>query len=88
MTYKGSDAGEHLRTVTPDSTAITVNLHHSLIKLPDDNYQSRAFHPYSGFWSNSYADYASDIDQPLIQRSIPRHRLSKKDASLAISEAV
>jgi hypothetical protein len=88
VTYKGSDAGEHLRTVTPDSTAITVNLHHSLIKLPDNNYQSRAFHPYSGFWSNSYADYASDIDQPLIQRSIPRHRLSKKDASLAISEAV
>ena len=88
VTYKGSDAGEHLRTVTPDSTAVTVNLHHSLIKLPDDNYQSRAFHPYSGFWSNSYADYASDIDQPLIQRSIPRHRLNKKDVTLAISEAV
>ncbi len=88
VTYKGSDAGEHLRSVTPDSTAVTVNLHHSLIKLPDDNYQSRAFHSYSGFWSNSYADYASDIDQPLIQRSIPRHRLSKKDASLTLSEAV
>jgi hypothetical protein len=88
VTYKGSEAGDHLRSVTPDSTAVTVNLHHSLIKLPDDNYKIRAFHPYSGFWSNSYADYASDIDQPLIQRSIPRHRLSKKDASLAISEAV
>jgi hypothetical protein len=88
VTYKGSEAGDHLRSVTPDSTAVTVNLHHSLSKLPDDNYKIRAFHPYSGFWSNSYADYASDIDQPLIQRSIPRHRLSKKDASLAISEAV
>jgi hypothetical protein len=88
VTYKGNGAGDHLRSVTPDSTAVTVNLHHSLIKLPDDNYQIRAFHPYSGFWSNSYADYASDIDQPLIQRSIPRHRLRKKDTSLAISEAV
>ena len=59
-----------------------------MIKLPDANYQTRAFHPNSGFWSNSYANYASAIDQPLIQRSIPRHRLSKKDASLAVSEAV
>ena len=88
LTYKGSGAGNHLRSVTPDSTAITVNLHHSLIKLPDANYQTRAFHPNSGFWSNSYADYASGIDQPLIQRNIPRHRLNKKDASLTVSEAV
>jgi len=88
ITYKGSNAGTYLRSVTPDSTAITVNLHHSLIKLPDANYKVREFHPNSGFWSNSYADYASGIDQPLIKRSIPRHRLSKKDASLAISEAV
>jgi len=88
VTYKGSGAGNHLRSVTPDSTAVTVNLHHSLIKLPDNNYQPRDFHPYSGFWTNSYADYASGIDQPLITRSIPRHRLSKKDKNLAVSEAV
>ncbi len=88
VTYKGSGAGDYLRSVTPDSTAITVNLHHSLIKLPDANYQTRTFHPNSGFWSNSYADYASGIDQPLIQRNIPRHRLNKKDVNLAVSEAV
>lgn len=88
ITYKGSGAGKYLRSVTPDATAVTVNLHHSLIKLPDDKYQPRAFHPYSGFWSTSYADYASDIDQPLIQRNIPRHRLTKKNAALAMSEAV
>jgi hypothetical protein len=92
VTFTGSGAGQYLKSVTPDSSAITVNLHHSLIKLPDDKYQSRAFHPYSGFWANSYADYSSDIDQPLIKRSIPRHRLSKKDPKAALtgksSEAV
>jgi len=88
ITYKGSGAGNHLRSVTPDSTAVTVNLHHSLIKLPDNNYQPRTFHPYSGYWSTSYADYASDIEQPLVQRNIPRHRLNKKDASLSVSEAI
>jgi hypothetical protein len=88
VTYKGSGAGKYLRSVTPENTAITVNLHHSLIKLPDDKYQTRAFHPFSGFWSNSYADYASAIEEPLIKRVIPRHRLAKKDPSAKISEAI
>ncbi|MCO4800112.1 MAG: zinc-dependent metalloprotease [Colwelliaceae bacterium] len=88
ITYKGNGAGKYLRSVTPDSSAVTVNLHHSLIKLPDDNYQARAFHPFSGFWSNSYADYASAIDEPLVQRVIPRHRLQKKDPLAIVSEAI
>ena len=43
VTFKGSDAGSYLKSVTPDSSAVTVHLHHSLIKLPDNNYQSREF---------------------------------------------
>lgn len=88
VTYKGSKAGAHLRSVTPDASAVTVNLHHSLIKLPDDGYQTRKFHPYSGFWENSYADYASAIDEPLIKRNIPRHRLMKKNPQAKVSEAI
>ena len=88
VTYKGSKAGAHLRSVTPDASAVTVNLHHSLIKLPDDGYQIRKFHPYSGFWESAYADYASAIDEPLIKRNIPRHRLMKKNPQAKISEAV
>ena len=81
VTFKGSGEGSHLKSVTPDSSAVTVHLHHSLIKLPDENYQKREFHPYSGFWSIEYADYASQIDEPLIKRFIPRHRLAKKNAN-------
>ena len=88
VTYTGSGAGSHLKSVTPDSSAITVHLHHSLIKLPDNNYQTREFHPYSGFWSIEYADYASQIDKPLIKRLIPRHRLTKKNLNAEKSDAV
>lgn len=92
VTFKGSGAGRHLKSVTPDPSAVTVHLHHSLIKLPDDNYQTREFHPYSGYWSMEYADYASAIDEPLIKRLIPRHRLAKKNptktASNKLSKAV
>ncbi|MBA6297096.1 zinc-dependent metalloprotease [Colwellia sp. MB02u-9] len=88
VTYKGTDAGVHLRSVTPDASAVTVNLHHSLIKLPDNSYQTRKFHPFSGFWQHAYADYASAIDEPLIKRNIPRHRLVKKNPAAKISAAV
>jgi len=88
VTYTGSGAGKYLRSVTPDATAISVHLHHSLIKLPDDQYKTRVFHPFSGFWAMEYADYASAIDQPLIKRIIPRHRLNKKDPQAQVSEAV
>jgi hypothetical protein len=88
VTYKGSGAGDYLKSVTPDASSITVNLHHSLIKLPDDKYQTRQFHPYSGYWAIDYADYASAIDEPLIKRLIPRHRLTKKDPEAQSSKAV
>ncbi|WP_440876723.1 zinc-dependent metalloprotease [Thalassotalea sp. PLHSN55] len=88
ITYKGKGTGAYLKSVTPDKNAVTVNLHHSLIRLPDDNYQPRAFHPYSGYWSEAHADYASAIDEPLVKRFIPRHRLNKKHPSQKVSEAV
>ena len=88
ITYKGSNAGKYLRSVTPDPTAVTVNLHHSLVQLPDDNYQPREFHPFSGFWQHAYADYASAIDEPLLRRYIPRHRLKKKNPQASVSDAV
>ncbi len=88
VTFKGLGAGDYLKSVTPDASVVTVHLHHSLIKLPDDNHQTRVFHPYSGFWSIEYADYASAIEQPLIKRLIPRHRLVKKYAGDKQSKAV
>ncbi|WP_286264928.1 zinc-dependent metalloprotease [Thalassotalea atypica] len=88
ITFKGSGAGTYLKSVTPDNSAVTVNFHHSLVELPDDNYQTRVFHPYSGYWAISHADYATAIDEPLIQRVIPRHRLSKKNPNADVSEAV
>lgn len=88
VTFKGTKAGDYLKSVTPDASAVTVHLHHSLIKLPDEHYQTRVFHPYSGFWSMQYADYASAIDKPLIKRLIPRHRLTKKNPAKQMSAAV
>ncbi|GGO65631.1 zinc-dependent metalloprotease [Bowmanella pacifica] len=88
VTYAGSKAGEFVRQVTPEPDAISVHLHHSLIALPEAGYQQRDFHPYSGYWKVEYMDYAAAIDQPMVKRLLPRHRLQKKNPDAAVSEAV
>lgn len=88
VTFKGSQPGQYVRQVTPAPESISVHLHHSLIKLPDDGYQTRAFHPYSGFWSVEHQDYSVPIEDAMTQRYIPRHRLKKKDPGANESEAV
>jgi hypothetical protein len=88
VTFSGSPSGQYIRDVSPDAKSVTVHLHHSFIELPDDGYQPRIFHPYSGFWKHSYIDYSVPIEDAMEQKYIPRHRLAKKDPSAEKSEAV
>lgn len=88
VTFKGSKPGKYVRQVAPDPLSLTVHMHHSFIELPDDNYKTREFHPYSGYWSIEVKDYASPLDGPMEKRFIPRHRLAKKNPGAAVSEAV
>jgi hypothetical protein len=88
ITLKGKVKGSSIRSVTPTANAVTVNMHHSFVRLPDDNYKPRKYDPRSGFISTSYYDYATPIDQSLEKRFIVRHRLEKKNPSAAISDPV
>ena len=88
LTFTGKPEGDWIRSVTPDPGAVTVREHQSFVELPDSGYQPRVFDPGSGFYPVRYADYATPIQAPLVQRVIPRHRLRKKDPSAASSEAV
>lgn len=88
VTFSGTKPGQYLRQVSPEPTIISVHLHHSLIALPEGGYQTRAFHPFSGFWKSSFMDYSVPIEDPMEQKFIPRHRLNKKNPAADISEAV
>jgi hypothetical protein len=87
LTFTGDPAGSYIRSVTPTPENITVRTHHSLVALPDDNYQPREFDPRSGYFGIAYQDYATPISQELTQRFISRHRLKKKNPTLEKSEA-
>ncbi|PKG98784.1 zinc-dependent metalloprotease [Paraglaciecola sp. MB-3u-78] len=88
VTFGGSKPGQYVDQVTPDPISISVHLHHSLVKLPDTDYQPRKFVPFSGFWSVGYEDYSVPIEQSMTKQFIPRHRLNKKQPNMDMSEAI
>ena len=93
VTYTGKPTGQHLATVVPDPTSITVHSHHSFIRLPDDGYEPLPYEPRAGIIGLSYErsgflDYASDIGEPLRVNYGRRHRLEKRNAEADVSEAV
>ncbi|MFP6815916.1 MAG: zinc-dependent metalloprotease [Pseudomonadales bacterium] len=88
VTFTGQATGPWLPTVTPDAESFTVHLHHSFIRLPDDDYEPLAFDPRSGFFGRDFQDYASPVGDPLRVVYTNRHRLEKTDPDAAVSEAV
>lgn len=88
LTFVGNPKGGLIRSVTPSANAISVRMHHSFIELPDDDYEPRVFDPRSGYGAVSFHDYATPIQESLVKRYIPRHRLKKKNPDLALSEPV
>lgn len=88
LTFNGQPAGEYIQSVAPTASSITVREHISFIKAPDNNYKPRKFDPRAGYFDQSFYDFATPIDQPIVKRFINRHRLEKKDPSAAVSEPV
>ncbi len=88
VTFTGKPKGQYIRSVTPSADAVTVRMHHSFIKLPDNQYKPRKHDARSGFNGVSFFDYATPIDQEIQKRFTVRHRLNKKNPKKEKSEAV
>ena len=88
LTFKGTPKSSNIRSVTPTSSLITVNQHHSFIELPDGSYKPRKFDPRSGSNAMSYLDYATPVNESITKRFIYRHRLEKKNPEASKSEAI
>jgi len=85
VTLKGQTKGRYLSSVTPDARYVSVKFRHSFVALPEDGYQARRFHPYSGYFAFEYQDYSQPIDKPLSQRFITRHRLALDNKNKVIT---
>jgi len=88
ITLTGDPKGGYIRSVTPTASAVTVRMHHSFVKLPDEGYEMREYDARSGYYGIEYMDYATPISEPITKRFIARHRLEKKNPNAEKSEPV
>ena len=88
VTFIGQATGPWLSTVMPDADSFSVHLHHSFIRLPDDDYEPMAFEPRSGFFGMDFLDYATPVGDSLKIAFGQRHRLAKKNPAADVSEAI
>ncbi len=88
LTFTSDKPGNLVNAVAATGTSITLRQHHSLVKLPDDNFATRLADTRIGTFGPTIQDYGTDIDSDKVVRLVARHRLEKKDPSAARSEAV
>jgi hypothetical protein len=88
LTLESDDPGGHVGSVAPDPSAVTLTQHQSLLRLPDDGFRRRRFHPRCGSFEIGYLDYAADVDASMDARWIVRHRLRRADPDAKSSPAV
>jgi len=73
----------------PTQSGVTVLLHHSMVKLPEDPMTPRVHDDRVGFFSVGFADYGDASEHEVEQvRYITRWRLEKKDPDAELSEPV
>ncbi|RYG21252.1 MAG: DUF5117 domain-containing protein, partial [Chitinophagaceae bacterium] len=71
-----------------DASVITVNMHQSFVELPEPGFEMRKFDPRSSSFQFRYMDFSAPMSEPIVKRSISRHRLQKKDSNAAMSEPI
>lgn len=86
LTFTSDDPARALDRVLPDPRALTLRVHYSFIRLPDDGFRPRAHDPRTGTSVQVIRnDYAAALDEPIVTRLVRRFRLEKIDPSAARS---
>ncbi|MEZ5489720.1 MAG: zinc-dependent metalloprotease [Gammaproteobacteria bacterium] len=88
LTFTSSNPGNLVNAVAATGNAITLRQHHSIVKLPDDNFKPRIADPRIGTNGPTIQDFGTTIDTDMQVRLVARHRLEKADPAAARSEAV
>jgi hypothetical protein len=85
LTFAGPGEAEYVRQVAADPASLTLRQHVSMVRLPDNGYHPRPFHPYSGAFSSGYVDFGTPLASSIDVRWQPRFRLEKTTPGAAPS---
>ncbi|WP_225896944.1 zinc-dependent metalloprotease [Brevundimonas goettingensis] len=88
LTFGVDSPGRELSQIAPEPRLATFTVHHSFIKLPDDQYQPREFDPRTGAFATNVTDYSAPLNEAMVHRLASRFRLVKTDPTAARSTVV
>jgi hypothetical protein len=88
LSFAGSGEGAFVQQAVADPKVITLRQQLSFIRLPDDGFRKRAYHPASGGWGVGGFDFAQPLTRDLDTRWQARFRLQKTDPTAARSTVV
>ncbi|WP_426161517.1 zinc-dependent metalloprotease [Pseudoduganella sp. R-34] len=77
LTFAGPGTGEYVKQVAADPASLSMRQHISMVRLPDNGYKPRRYHPFSGGFDTAYYDFATPLASSLDVRWQVRHRLEK-----------
>ncbi|MEA5446911.1 zinc-dependent metalloprotease, partial [Gammaproteobacteria bacterium AB-CW1] len=79
LTFAVDEPSSALRDHAPDPRSVTFEQQHSFLRLPDNDYQPREFHPRAGIFPHVFFDFAQGHDSDYRQRWLWRWRLVPSD---------
>ncbi|MDQ3555441.1 MAG: zinc-dependent metalloprotease, partial [Gemmatimonadota bacterium] len=79
LSYVSEDPHPEIRRHAPDGRTITLQQHHSFLRLPESALAMREFDPRAGLFATSFFDFAQGFDSDYRQRSLVRWRLEPSD---------
>ncbi|MCP5356751.1 MAG: zinc-dependent metalloprotease [Pseudomonadales bacterium] len=88
LTFGSRNPGRLVNGVAASGESVTLRQHHSLVKLPDDDFPIRLADPRIGTNGPTVANYGALIGDDMYVRLVARHRLEKKDPNAARSEPI
>ncbi|MEO1359748.1 MAG: zinc-dependent metalloprotease [Pseudomonadota bacterium] len=87
LTFSTSKPNSQTNATAPDARSVTLTLHHSFVRLPDNGYKPRKFDQRTANIGFSYYDYSADLSDTVVQRLSRRFRLERVDPDAPSSPA-
>jgi hypothetical protein len=81
LSYTSEDPGFALRRHAPDARSITLEQHHSFIRLPEPALPIRGFDPRAGIFATRFFDFAQPFHGDYRQHALVRWRLEPSDTA-------
>jgi hypothetical protein len=81
LSYAADDPGLALRRHAPDARSITLEQHHSFVRLPDPALPIRGFDPRAGIFTTRFFDFAQPFHGDYRQHALVRWRLEPSDTA-------